>query len=201
MRDADLRRAVLQSLADQHRDDPNTVIVQEMGIWAGSVRVDVAVINGELCGVELKSNRDTLQRLPGQADLYNQVFDRVTLVMGERHVPAACKLIPAWWGVMIAKMDAVGTANLTPMRAAGANMTLDPLQVARLLWRSEALAVLIRYGIDRGCRSRPVEFIAKKLSLELPLNVLRDEVRAALKARSSWLRKPIGDESEMALYS
>jgi hypothetical protein len=68
-----------------------------MGIWSGSVRIDVAVINGELTGYELKSDRDTLERLPLQAELYSRVFDRLILVVGKRHAKKAIEHIPEWW--------------------------------------------------------------------------------------------------------
>jgi hypothetical protein len=80
MRDRDVRAAVLRKLAAVYGNDANTRIVQEMGVCSGSVRIDIAVINSELWGYELKSERDTLERLPSQAKLYNRVFDRVTLV-------------------------------------------------------------------------------------------------------------------------
>ena len=78
MRDSDVRKAVLATLDQKHAGDHNTRIVEEMGVWAGSVRIDIAVINGELCGFELKSDRDTLARLPTQADIYSRVFDRIS---------------------------------------------------------------------------------------------------------------------------
>ncbi len=79
MHDIDVRLAIRRHLESAHDGDQDTRIIEEMGIWAGSVRVDVAVINGEFHGIELKSARDTLDRLPRQATLYDEVFDRVTL--------------------------------------------------------------------------------------------------------------------------
>jgi hypothetical protein len=49
-----------------------------------------------LWGYELKSERDTLERLPLQARIYSRVFDRVTLVTGLRHAGAAEDRIPGW---------------------------------------------------------------------------------------------------------
>lgn len=47
MRDLDVRTALRRELAQQHSGDDRTLIVEEMGIWSGSVRVDVAVVNGD----------------------------------------------------------------------------------------------------------------------------------------------------------
>lgn len=87
MRDIDVRIAVRERLREEHLGDADTRIVEEMGVWHGSVRVDIAVINGEIAAYELKSARDTLQRLPGQACLYNEVFDRVSLSFGQSARP------------------------------------------------------------------------------------------------------------------
>ena len=64
MRDRDVRGAMLQLLGAEHAGEKDTFILQELDVWSGAVRIDIAVINGELTGFELKSDRDTLERLP-----------------------------------------------------------------------------------------------------------------------------------------
>jgi len=164
-----------------------------MGIWSGSVRVDVAVINGELGGFELKSARDNLERLESQAALYNQVFDRMTLVSAYRHTSKALSKIPEWWGVINADIDNNGTILLEEERKAEINPSVEAIQVARLLWRQEALDVLISYGQERGVKSKPAEKIYTRLADSLPVEKLREEVRACLKRRTGWLRNFISD--------
>jgi len=63
------------------------------------------VINGELHGFELKSERDTLARLEDQAELYSQVFDRMTLIIAKRHLEKAVPKIPRWWGIIAAQFQ------------------------------------------------------------------------------------------------
>lgn len=185
MRDFDVRMAVRAQLSAEHNDDPDTKIVEEMGIWSGSVRIDLAVINGELAGWELKSSKDTLRRLPQQADLYSQVFDRVTIVTASNHLDGCLNLLPEWWGVTEAK-QAEDKVQLEPLRAASCNPNLVPLQIARLLWRDECLAVLERHGTVRGLRSKTVAHLQARVA-ELPMETLRAEVRETLKARPNWL--------------
>ncbi|WP_051379612.1 sce7726 family protein [Bradyrhizobium murdochi] len=199
MRDFDVRKALRRDLDEQHRDDARTRIVEEMGIWAGSVRVDIAVINGELSGYEIKSARDTLARLPAQQTLYSQVFDRVTLVVAEHHAEKAAKLVPSWWGTLVATSPREHEVFLRQTRPAFENPAVDPLQVARLLWRQEALAMLERRDLAKGYRSAPVDKLCRRLAAELPLDVIRLEVREALKARTNWSRKSVNDKSEMAI--
>ena len=39
-----------------------------------------------------------------QAEAYNNVFDRMTLVVGERLLMDSIKIIPEWRGIKIAKL-------------------------------------------------------------------------------------------------
>jgi hypothetical protein len=196
MRDADVRAAVRQMLTEQHAGDDDTKIVEEMGIWSGSVRIDVAVINGRLTGYELKSDRDTLDRLPAQAELYSRVFDEVCLVVGARHAGKARRIVPRWWGVMVATVRK-GEVRLQLVREGKPNPAPDPLLVARLLWRSEALAILEARGMAKGWRSKSAPQVHAHLASVLSQAELSDAVRAALKARQGWLGESVSDQGHV----
>ena len=198
MRDSDVRNAVRESLARAHAGDGETRIVEEMGIWSGSVRIDVAVINGGLSGYELKSDRDTLARLPLQAELYSRVFDRLTLVVGERHAKKARDIIPEWGGVTIASPNTSGI-TLSISHLSARNPSLDAQLVAQLLWKDEALAVLAAYGLEKGWRHKRMKEIHRRLAVELPLQDLAALVRTALKARQNWLGQTVTSHFDMAV--
>ncbi|MDY0872820.1 sce7726 family protein [Dongia rigui] len=198
MRDSDVRRATIAMLRDLHSGDTDTSIVQEMGVWSGSVRIDIAVINGELSGYELKSDRDTLDRLPLQADLYSRVFDRVSLVVGKRHAEKAVASVPAWWGVLLAS-EKDGAVHLRQKRRGRRNPGQDPYLVAQLLWKDEALSVLETIGSASGWRSKRIKAIHQHLADTIPLSQLLDYVRAALKRRQNWLGQTIPDQGNMPI--
>jgi hypothetical protein len=157
--------------------------VEEMGIWSGAVRVDVAVINGKLSGYELKSNSDTLTRLPRQIEIYGKVFDHMTLVVGDRHVDEAMDVIPHWWGCMMATMRKDLLVSLKWKRRARANPSCDPMILVRMLWKEEAIAILEKYGLAAGWRSKRSNDIGKRLLAEIPLKRLSEDIRLALKHR------------------
>lgn len=182
MRDSDVRHAVKVWLGAEYAHDPDSYIVEEMGVWSGTVRIDVAVINGSLSGYELKSDRDTLERLPHQRDIYGHVFDYLHLVVGKRHAEAAEKLLPDWWGIKIAVADDAGVA-LIPHRAATENPTPNPYLIAELLSKEEAVGVLNDVGLAKGWRSKPIRLVHERLAAELPLSDLKDRIRAVLKKR------------------
>ncbi|MFG1359963.1 sce7726 family protein [Xanthobacter pseudotagetidis] len=185
MRDRDVRKSVWRWLEFAHAGDPDTLMLDELGILNGATRIDIAVINGKMEGFELKSERDTLERLPTQRDLYNKVFDLISIVVAENHREAAQDIVPEWWGLAIAS-SAPGGVQVTYERQPEANPALDAATVASLLWRDEAVSILERYGAARGVRSKPREALYDRLAMTLDLDTVRAEVRSALKARAGW---------------
>ena len=91
MRDADVRRILRDRLQATQVVSDDARLVEELGLCKGSVRADIAVVNGILKGYEIKSEKDTIARLKTQASVYSQVFDTVTLVVAERHLKKATR--------------------------------------------------------------------------------------------------------------
>ncbi|MBN9220940.1 MAG: sce7726 family protein [Mesorhizobium sp.] len=182
MRDSDVRAAVKAHLDTLHGGSDDTRIVEEMGVWSGTVRVDIAVINGEICGYELKSDSDNLNRLSYQVEMYGKVFDRMTLVVGAKHHKKALALIPKWWGYVVAEMRS-SEVTLKSKRQARRNPNPDPFVVAQLLWKDEAIAILERHNLAKGWRRKPAAEISQRLISVLTFEQLSVEVRFALKAR------------------
>jgi hypothetical protein len=204
VREHQIRMSLLSLLRDRHGADPATLIRQELGLCAGSRRVDVAVINGELAGFEIKSDQDTLDRLAGQAAIYGQVLDRVTLITTDRYLERAAALVPDWWGLMrachvgvcavpverdgVAEQEA-GTARavvFTQVRPATGNTGQDPFAVAQLLWRDEALMILRARGLHHGLQRKRRWIIWRYLAEAVPLADLQHLVRDQLRARRAW---------------
>lgn len=189
VRDAEIRSALHARLVDQHGAGPSTRYVDELGL-CGVVRVDVAVINGTLSGYELKSDRDTLRRLPTQVTYYSRVLDHATVVVGELHFAhqQLHSLVPDWWGLMVAT-ERDGQAVLEEVRASRVNNGIDAGSLSQLLWKTEVLAELAALGLDDGVRSKPRRVLYQRLVDSVPLGELRAIVRRRLKAREAW-RQP-----------
>ena len=185
MNDAHIRAATKEALFFEHRGDGETVIFEELCIQHGLARIDLAVVNGELHGFELKSDQDTLARLSEQADSYAHVFDRVTLVVGERHLRHAVEMVPDWWGIRAARVES-RKLHFSDLKVAISNPSLDPFSIATLLWRDEALLFLEELGVAMGMRSKCRAEIYSKLVEKVDLSNLRDRVRRCLRERSNW---------------
>jgi hypothetical protein len=185
MNDADIRVATKEALFLEHKGDSETVIFDELGIQHGASRIDLAVVNGELHGFELKSNRDTLTRLPEQVEAYSRVFDRVTLVVGEHHLRKAVDMIPDWWGIRVARSEQ-GKLDFCDLRIALGNPSTDATSVAMLLWRGEALDFLEELGEAKGLRWKCKKEIYGALVDSVEFDRLRDRVRTCLRQRLGW---------------
>jgi hypothetical protein len=136
-------------------------------------------------GYELKSDLDTLDRLPEQANAYSAIFDFVTLVVSERHLLRAIDVIPDWWGIRIAR---VGHDCLLfrDLRLPTTNPSPDPMSVVMLLWRQEALQLLMHIKKRRIPSSKPRAWIYAELVANASCGYLRDAVRRSLKGRVGW---------------
>lgn len=196
--DRSIRKALRSDFENTYRDEPHAVIFEELGLIHGAARVDMAVVNGTIHGYELKSDSDTLKRLPGQAKIYNSVLDRVTLVVGKHHLYDAIKLVPDWWGIILAKPGAKnGPISLITMREAEENPAKDSVAIASMLWRNEALQMLEASGQARGLRSKPRRFLYERLAILFDEEALSAKVREYLLTRvgqRSEIRRTLSDD-------
>ncbi len=182
-----IRSAFREFLEKRHAKNKKLRIIEELGVQHGNARIDIAVVNGTMHGYEIKSDQDTLQRLPEQINVFNSVFDKITLVVGKNHLHQAIKIVPDWWGITVAKIkgdNATIVFNL--IRKAEFNKGQDSVSVAKLLWREEALKILEKKGEAKGFYSKPRGLIYEKLAAALDQKNLSKEVREKIFIRTDW---------------
>ena len=184
MFDTDIRAVLVDQLRSEH-SGTDTLVRHEVGICAGKRRVDVAVVNGEFSGYEIKSDFDTLTRLAGQATAYGQVLDRAIIGTTHRHLEHALDSLPHWWGVFMAERIS-GDVKLEELRAPVLNSDLDPFALAQLLWRDEAMEELRSRDLAKGLSAKARHYVWLVLAEALPLSELKDVVRTRLKERQEW---------------
>jgi hypothetical protein len=186
MKDIDIRTALKTKILKRYLKEPNTVIIDELGINNGSSRIDVALVNGTIHGFEIKSDSDSLARLPEQIRSFCSVLDHVTLIVGYKLAGAALKMIPDWWGVKLAEQKPTREIHLSEARSPRNNPRLDKLSIVKLLWRDEALELLEEIDSIKGFKSKPRQYIYEKLAEVADLDVIRSRVRYQLKNRKDW---------------
>jgi hypothetical protein len=180
--DPEIRAALLARLQSCHNDETDVVFLHELGLCRGQVFVDLTVVNGALHGYEIKSDRDSLRRLAGQAELYGRVLDRATLVVGSRHVVDAEDAVPRWWGILVVD-SSDGGIRFRERRRGRKNPSRDCRALAELLWLNFALEMLAARDSIRGYRRKPRHQVWDRVCELYNLDEVADAVRALLKAR------------------
>ena len=179
-----IRSALRSKLLLDHSNVDGAVLLEELGLCRGRVRVDLAVVNGQMHGYEIKSDCDRLSRLDVQAEIYAKVFDRVTLVVGDRHLEQGVVAVPAWWGVLHARHSA-GGLRFSPVRRSKKNPNRDPRSLVELLWLDGAIRLLEEHAAVRGMRGKPRRIVWDRICDHLGIDEISAAVRTQLKARAA----------------
>jgi len=185
-RDIDIRNFLNSVILKKYKNDPDTKIINEFDICRGDTRIDVAVINGIITGYEIKSDSDTLKRLPNQIELYSKVFDKVTIISGKVYIDKIINLVPKWWGVIEITCNKSEIKDSIKIRKAEHNKFIDAYYVSQLLWKNEALELLEEYNLSKGLSNKTIKILWEKISNNIPLEKIQEFVRFKLKNRLNW---------------
>jgi hypothetical protein len=151
--------------------------LDELWVPRSNERADIAVIGRWMDGFEIKTERDTLKRLPRQLVAYGRLFDRCTAVVAERHRPRAEDILPDWWGITTVHIN--GAVTFTAIRHARSNPAVDPETLVRLLWRDEVMHALVVLGHEPD-RKASRGSLWTELLRSASVEQLRSAVRNAL---------------------
>lgn len=184
MCDIDIRGPLLKKLRIQN-DGHSYRIIPEMSVCDGDARVDIAVANGSLCGYEIKSDVDTLDRLLSQSESYCKTFDKVYIVVGERYKDIIVDCIPEWWGIYVAYYNRYNEIAISERKRAKRNKGVSAESLLELLWRDEIETLLRTHGIKST--SGKNRRILRKIAVDsISLSEIRNFTRETLKARTDW---------------
>ncbi len=164
---------------------PGTLYRDELGICLGETRMDVAAINGQISGYEIKSDRDRIDRLAKQMVLYGKVVDTAVLVTEGRFASRGLEMAPAWWGIWKCVPNGLWPA-IELVRAPTPNPDPDPFAIAQLLWREEVYEELVALGLGAGLRSATRWTLWEALATNLSVAQVGETARRRLKARRGW---------------
>ena len=189
MLDRDIRAYLSDTYLLRYKNDGVSHVVQEMGLLAHTARIDIGVINGQLVGYEIKSDRDNLDRLPAQMEIYSQIFGLVTVICGPKHERKLLAWLDehfSYCGLMVTRPSPTG-GELQEVRAATQNPARKGRAIASLLWHEEAKQLLIELGAGKGLsRLRRWELWERLETVVPDIDELALRVRTILKARTTW---------------
>lgn len=138
--------------------DPSCALIDELTLHSGDGRIDVTVVNSYLHAYEIKSDADSLSRLPRQIALYGSVMDFLSVVVTDKHLAPAHARVPAWWGIYVYREHTV-----RELRAPQLNGLVDFARLSTLLWRDQSLALLRGKDVSGSVLKKPKRVLHKKL--------------------------------------
>ncbi|GGN64104.1 sce7726 family protein [Oceanobacillus indicireducens] len=183
LNDKGVRKLLDKELQSQYRDDPNTRIINELGINNGKSRVDVAVVNGIIHGYEIKSDYDTLDRLPRQISYYNKLFQRMTIVSSRKYYQQILEMVPKWWGIKIISWDAT---RLIEKRKGRKQSTQDKDTLLSLLWKEDLEDFIDVMGYPKKMKKLKKHQLLEIFSREADVYTIQQHVYRSLKTRENW---------------
>ena len=186
MNDVEIRQNFHRKILRRQHAHKDTLVIDELGLNHGKCRADIAVVNGRFVGYEIKSNNDSLRRLGEQVKSYSTVFDRVSVIVGNRYIDSIQDYIPDWWGVIVSARGPRGAVNFDLIRKAQTNKNIDPISIAKLLWRNEAEEILMQKKMPSKILRQPRAILYECLVDVLNTCELRKIVRKYLKNRKNW---------------
>lgn len=189
-KDTDIRIALHAKRLRRVKAQPNTLVIDELGLAHAKSRIDVAVINGCIHGYEIKSAKDTLDRFATQIDIYRQTLQKLTIVAAPKHVAGIMSHTPDWCGVIVADQGPRGGVNFHVLRNAAANPEIDPVMMAHLLWRDEVIELLGQAGYAPKELRRPRKQLYEMLCEAMALREITASIRAFMLQRQMWRDHP-----------
>jgi hypothetical protein len=188
--DADIRSALHAKRLKRAKSQPDTLVIDELGLAHARSRIDVAVINGCIHGYEIKSAKDNLDRFAIQMDIYRQTLQKLTFVAAPKHVAGIISHAPEWCGVIAAEQGPRGGINFQLLRNAVANPEVDPFMMAHLLWRDEVIELLDQAGYASKDLRRPRKQLYEMLCEAMSLREITASIRAFMAQRQTWRDRP-----------
>lgn len=163
-------------------------LIDELDLNRGKARVDLIHFGSFVTGYEIKSDKDTLERLVNQAQNYNRALEKIYLITGGKHKDKVSTAIPSWWGIILASPNSEGI-KFRILQDSQVNPYFDPGSLLDLLWRDELLQMLEFYGINKGVDSKSKYDLKLILRSVSPYMELKSLVTEFMNLRKN--RKPV----------
>lgn len=183
LRDPELRKPLQEWLERKFLGHGETEILHELRMPRPSGRVDIAVINGRLSGFEIKSDFDSLSRLPRQVRAFSAVFDEVCVVTTSRHAADAIKIIPSWWKLTVHSKKN-GKRVFRTVQKGSRNPEVRTDALLHMLTRSELSNIFRSRQLDFQIRTSRRFQMIETLVEQLEPSEIQSEVRRLLKVRA-----------------
>lgn len=161
-------------------------LIDEVNLDGGKARVDILDINTELLGYEIKSDGDSLARLPSQIKVYNNTLSKVIFVVGDKFVDRAASVVPEFYGILHCYKCPVGIGRLEVIREAKPNPYYSARKSIEVLWKSELSDLILAKGKCPGLFGKRKIWMQKKVTEIYAQAELPRLIAEKMRDRKNW---------------
>lgn len=141
-------------------------LIDELRVHKGNAIADVVSLHKYAHCYEIKSDKDNVEKVQKQANFYDLVFKKSTLVTTEKHLAKGLASLPIHWGILVAKISD-GKIVFRYARKAKISPNFDKKLALMTLWRSELTSLaepLTDINLKKYSRDSLSELLARNLS-------------------------------------
>jgi hypothetical protein len=175
------KNAVAASVRSQNRGFNNIVVLDEFR--ASECRVDVAVVNGTSVAYEIKTDLDSLDKLPRQLNAYQRIFDETWIVTTPALSDSAKIVAPSHVGIATlgANLRLKTVRDCTPN-----NEHVSPEHIFDCMRREEYVAALKRFtGVTPAVPPARMYTECKRIFCDLAPTSAHTAFVSAIKSRTA----------------
>lgn len=118
-----------------------SIVFHELAVKRGIAIADIVTVNSFAHCYEIKSDVDSLARLPTQVNAFSDVFRKVTLITTLKHLTKAQSIIPSWWGLIVARKEKEEVI-FNYVRKSKKNPKDTSPDLLKILWNDELKSIL-----------------------------------------------------------
>lgn len=175
MKDPDIRKILYPHLLRQ--DTPGLIVPE---VWMRYCVADVIQFNGTITGYEIKSDADTLKRLPKQSEEYDQHCQECWIVTTEKFAQKAEQILPEWWGILCITKG----KGAEVIRDSKPNPNFSLLAVCYWLSNPQLKKLLKANGVKGYSKLMKYQLAAR--AAELPQENLLSQIISLLREEKHW---------------
>lgn len=183
--DSNIRKVLYSEFLKEKKFTKNpedTIVIDEFSSSYSSARIDISVLNGSLHGYEIKSERDTLERLPKQIEYYTKIFEYITIVTTDKYTEKIIEIVPDFFGIFLIEKKK-NKLKLKKIRNSKKNKNIDYFELTKLLWKEELKEILKENDIKKVSSLTRLE-LTKKVFENIPQNIIKKFVLTKIKNRT-----------------
>ena len=183
--DSNIRKVLYSEFLKEKKFTKNpedTIVIDEFSSSYSSARIDISVLNGSLHGYEIKSERDTLERLPKQIEYYTKIFEYITVVTTDKYTEKIIEIVPDFFGIFLIEKKK-NKLKLKKIRNSKKNKNIDYFELTKLLWKEELKEILKENDIKKVSSLTRLE-LTKKVFENIPQNIIKKCVLTKIKNRT-----------------